>query len=277
MSFKSFKSFLSEHTFTLCSGLECTITELGGKQFRILSKKVKGETHTDRLTRMLASIIVEIGGTNLKNMNTDAAVEVVKGLFANDRKHILVEARQFSLDFEPDFKFEYEFADGGTTFKESLSADLSDTYGHFPVTPMKKQFNALYSDGDKWVELILPRSEVKVKFNPLDGKGESIGANTKDPDYNMLFTMRRCQYLDTDAGEETGKGVWVSLNPEQLNQRDYAFLFNAFKEYEGSVDVEMKFKHPKAAELGLTGADAFIIVNLLEVDSFFFPADAGTL
>jgi hypothetical protein len=265
-----FSDFLGTHEFTLCSGLKCKIKELSGKQFRILSKKVKGETHQDRLNNVLASVIQEIGGTIVHSMGAEAKKELVEGLFSNDRKHILVELRQFSLDFDPDFNFEYEFEYNNEVLKKELKADLSSNDGHFPVKPMATPFAALYTEAQKWVNVILPKSKVKIKFCPLDGKGEKIAASTKDPDTNLMFTMRRCQYFND-------KGVWISLDPERLGQKDYSFLYHTFLNTEGSVDVEMKFKHPKADELGLVGADAFVVVNLLEVESFFFPKEQGDL
>lgn len=263
---------MDTYKFKLCSGLMCEITEMTGKHFRILTKKTKGETHSTRLNRMLADLIVQVGGVKVSAQNAEARLEFVGELLANDRKHILVEARQFSMDFAPNFTFKYTYEFEGKEVEDTMVINLEKSpkndLGHFPVTPNPKQFGTMYTKKDKEIEVELPRSKKRVKYYMLDGNGENIGSRTKDPTASVIFKMRRTQYFNPNAGKE---GVWMSLDPETLGMKDWGFLFNKFKANEGSVDTEMRLIHPKADELGLEGENRYLIVNLLDLEGFFFP------
>lgn len=266
---------METHVFKLLSGVECEIEELTGKQFRILTEKKKGanNSHHTKLNEMLASVIVRVGKVKLSSLSNtpekkgelSPRMQFIQALTAEDRRFVLTEARQFSMDFEEHFEFVWEYDHEGVTLEHRMSLPIPG--GHFPFKPMDEQVEE-YDHLQREVELTLPRSGKKAKFTVLDGKGELIGSHDKNPSLATLFKMRRVQYFNPEHGE---KGVWVTLPFDSVGQKDLGYIMGKMKENEGKVDTELKFEHPKADEMGLTGKERYVVLDVLDSPAFFFP------
>lgn len=255
------------HTFKLPSGVECELSELTGKQQRILTEQNK-KPHNEKLAEMLASILVRIG----TKVNVDEKF-IKEDMLICDRNAALVEARQFSLDFEKEFVFmhTYKGADGAKHEVE-ISEDIPD--GRFPMHAVKKLNDkkkfvpanyAEYSDIEKHITIELPRSKKKVRFTLLDGTGEKIGVSTSKTSRSSHtpIKMRIPVYFEK---KEKGGEIPVSLNLDSLPIKDIEYLRKQIKEYEGRVDTEIIFDHPVE--------DKNEVLDVISAVAFFFPSEA---
>lgn len=252
------------HTFKLLTGVEAEVKEITGKEQEILSRTVKGENHATKLNLMLASLLVRVGDVHV------ITPEFVSNMLTEDRRYALVVARQFSMNFETEFKFgwEYEGANGGT---EGLEKSVKLPEGGFPHRPYKAQWE-VYPEPeseDRWIFLTLPKSGLQVKWRLLDGRGEAIGAAKKENEISTktMYEMRRCQYFDKNAGNE---GVWIMLDTTKIGMSDLAVITGSFKEHEGKVDTEVQFEHPNADQLPTHKRK--VIVDLVGMVNFFYPS-----
>lgn len=247
--------------FKLVSGVEAEVTELTGKHQRILTQRLKGQTHSDRLNLLLADVLVRVG--SFKAIDLD----FVENMLSEDRRLALLMARQFTMDFEDKFKFTYEYEGmDGSTQTHDLEIPLKDD-GTFPIHPMKIQFDE-YADIERERFVTLPKSGIKVKYVLLDGKGERIGIQAKKDERSShtILEMRRPQY-------EKEEGVWLKLPLDDLGLKDIEALREDMKSAEGRVDTEIKFEHPDAENR--EPSEKWVVVDVLGTVNFFFPS--GTI
>jgi|AntAceMinimDraft_11_1070367.scaffolds.fasta_scaffold01765_14 hypothetical protein len=254
------------HTFKLPSGVECELSELTGKQQRILTEQNK-KPHNEKLAEMLASILVRVGS------KTDIDEKFIKEkMLTCDRNAALVEARQFSLDFEDEFVFmhTYKGADGQ---KHTVEISEKVPEGRFPSTPVKK-LNAKkeyepanyseYEEIEKDILIELPRSKKKVRFTLLDGSGEKIGVSTSKTKRSSHTPIKMRNPVYFEQGKKDV--IPVSLNLDNLGIKDIEFLRKKIKEFEGRVDTEIMFDHPVE--------DKQEILDVISTVAFFFPSEA---
>ena len=102
---------MSTHIFTLPTGIECEIRELDTSHQELLTGNDKSKTHIVKLEEVIHDITVRVGSVN------NPTKEFIENMLACDKKKILVEARNFSMDFE-DFVFVYEYKDKDGNKKE---------------------------------------------------------------------------------------------------------------------------------------------------------------
>lgn len=239
--------------FNLVSGIPCEVTEMTGKHLRIMTQGSNMRTGAGIAT-VLEDCIVLIGGK--KPTPAD-----IKTMLAADRKKALVEIRQFSLDHDPNFKFDYEWVDEDG-IKEKIEYELDITtlqeqeeneIPEFPETSYKKinekgeyeeQSWETLEQVDKLCYTTLPKSGQKVRFQYLDGTAEEAATNlkTKDMNVNSAMALRNPVYLDkTGAGD----GVWIRLDLDRLGLKDIGHLRTVMNMCEGKVDTIAVISHPK--------------------------------
>jgi len=83
--------------------------------------------------------------------------------------------------------------------------------------------------------------------------------------------MRNAQVWK-EPKKDGGTGTWVQANLDAMGWKDIEYLRSTIKEVEGSVDTEIKFKHPNADNL--PDHKKFVVIDLLGEVSFFFPSGA---
>jgi hypothetical protein len=243
--------------FNLISGVEAEVTFLTGKQQRILTQQLKGQTYTDRLDALLADVLVRVGSFKAVD------VDFVRNMLSEDRRLALVMARQFTMDFEKAFKFvfEYESVNGGKAEKEfeiPLNAE-----GTFPVTPMSEQYKE-YHEIPTHKFVVLPKSGLEVRFELATGNSERIIAASKKEERSThtVLEMRRPTYKKDD--------IWRKLDLDGLHLRDIEALRAAMKEGEGKVDTEIQFEHPEAEFK--EGREKIVTVDVISSVNFFYPS-----
>lgn len=268
---------MNTHIFKVPSGVEFEVTELTGKQQRILTEQ-SNKPHTEKLAEMLASVLVRVGSLH----NPDIKF-VQNEILACDMKFALTELRQFSLDFEEEFGFVHTYKDLDGN-KQSVDIIESIPNGRFPMTTMKREVPtedgktelvdadySEYSEIQREVTLTLTKSGKVVRFTMLDGKGSEIGSKTKKNDRSSHTTimMRRPVYF-----EKSGKDnpVPIQLNLDSLPLKDIEQLRKAIKDHEGQVDTEIMVERPDSEHRPANEKD--MIVDVLSVLSFFFPSEA---
>ncbi len=264
---------MSNHVFKLPSGVECEVKELTGKHQRLLTEQ-KNKDFNKSLDEVLSDLVVRIG--SVQNPGT----EMLKRLLSADRKKILVEIRQYSLDFEPVFKFRWEYVTkDGQKANHDLEIDLS---GGFPVKPLLIPHKEV--GGVKWVEadyteyedivrdmsLILPKSGTEVHWKLLDGVGEAIGSNTPKNQRSSHTQLKMRQPVELYAAKTDT--VPIQLDLDKLGLKDIEALRAEIKRVEAEVDTIITFEHPEAESKAPSEKNVF--VDVLAVQAFFFPSEA---
>lgn len=276
---------MNTHKFNLCSGPECEVKEMTGKHQRILTEQEK-KSHNDKLHEILEDLIVRVGSVHFPVMegSKDVTSKFLKEMLACDKKKILTEIRQFSLDFQTDFSFLYKYQDStGKKQETEIVVNLEEEVGsQFPSHSPKNEIGGELSDLQfeeysevleyKKVRTILPKSGEEVEFIMLDGVGEAIGSATKKSERSShtLIKMRRpVKFVQKSEGRDV---VPVQLNLDNLSIADIEHLRKKIKEVEGNVDTEIIFEHPDG-DLAPNG-EREVILDLLSTAAFFFPSAA---
>jgi hypothetical protein len=260
------------HEFVLPSGVKCGVTDLYGKHQRILTQGSNiGKRFNENLSTILADVMVYLG--EIKNVT----IEDVNEMLDCDRRAALCEVRQFSLDFNPNVAFNYEYTDEDTNRKIvfPVEIDLSKDDGRFPFVPVKVYNKdgelvpvvySKYSDVIKNKNRIvtLPKSKKEITFIMLDGKGNEVGAAIKKKDrssHSPIKMRRPIEYIPSSDGKNSTP---VQVNLDTLKFKDVEHLRGEIRKLEGRVDTEVALKHPD------TGEDIFL--DILGVVAFFFPS-----
>lgn len=256
---------VSTHEFILPSGVRAIVKSLTGQHEEFLTQQLKGEDHSHRLNKVLADVLVQVGS------NKSIDVDFVESMLAVDRKLCLVTVRQFSMDFEEFFEYDYEYED---------VSDITRTHtelipiegGNFPFDPMPVQY-VEYSEIQRQYKVTLPKSGQEITLNLLDGNAERMGTKLKKNERSTLslLKLRNPVYMfKKDGGKEA---VPVQLDLRKVGYKDLDFLRSAIKEAEGKVHTEIRFDHPEA-ETNPT-VQKKVVVDVLSTINFFFPS--GTL
>lgn len=249
------------HKFRLPSGVMCEVGQLLGKHQRLLTEKVAGKTHGDRLNAMLADVIVSVG--SIQNPSADFVAEML----SIDKEAALVEVRQFTMDFEEKFKFRYNYEKDGEPLTHDLEIDLKD--GVFNVEQMADAWaegrpEPEYKDIVRERELVLPKTGKLCQFVLLDGRGEAYGMASKTKSSHTRLEMHKPKEF------VQGTATWKKLDLDNLPLKDIEALRDAIKGVSGKVDTEIRFRHPDADNLPET--ERWVTVNLLGTVGFFFPS-----
>ena len=258
------------HKFKLPSGVECEVSPLLGKHQRWLTEQSSVDIASN-LNRVLADVLVRVG------TETKIDEKFVLNMLALDRKLALLEVRQFTLDFPKLFEFNYDYKTrDGEKATEPFDVDISEGFKVVPLKVIegdniKEAPYTEYSEIEKEVNLILPKTKQKVKFRLLDGVGESVGAHTpkKKRSSHTAIYMRIPQVESTS---KKGNPVWHKLDLDNLPISDIEYLRATIKELEGSVDTEFMFEHPEAEYKSSEEKD--VVVDLITQIAFFFPSEA---
>lgn len=255
---------MNTHEFNLCSGPKCTVKELTGKHQRMLTEQGK-KSHSDRLNDVLKDVIVKIEGL------PEITEDVLKEILSCDKKKILTEVRQFTLDFQPEFSFLFKYMDEEGNKQESpIEVTLNE--GEFPFRSPKladgseMNFESYQDVLDAKKILITLPSGLDVEFTMLDGRGELIGSSTKKSErssHTLLKMRRPVKFHQKDGGST----VPVQVNMDTLSYKDIEALRTKIKEVEGEVDTEMMFEHPEQE-----GRQE--VLDLIGTTAFFFPSEA---
>lgn len=254
------------HVFKLITGVECEVKEFTGKHQRLLSEAGKGNS---QMVKVLADVVVRIGS------NVDVTEEDIEKMLSGDRKKLLVEVRQFSLDFPKEFQFEFEYKDvDGQKQTESMVCSLElpeRKYRTIEPDGSYKEVNCTeYSEVPRNVLTTLPRSGAKVRMHWLDGKGENALTKIKEEDLNIntLVDARRPEELVTKQGSNGEIPVRVDL--DRLKIQDAGHLRGLVDKTEGDVDTLIEFPNPKYYPGSAVDKD--IKIDLLAVPDFLFPS-----
>lgn len=280
-----------EHTFTTLSGVSVTVSELTGMHQRYITEK-RFQKNGKGFDLLLQDCIIRLGNkTNLTEKD-------VNNILSGDRKHILVELRQFSLDYQKNFDFDYEWAmKSGHTQKQAYTVNFSpEDFPFHPYAWVREAYNQAvadaqakaeqegreFTDDERWrvpipdlypdyqtilekkeYEVVLPRSGVKVKMNLMDGVGEThlIKMPEEDQSSHTPIKLRNPQTIEMKEGKERE----YSLNLDKLSLKDISFLRKSFKDMEGDIDTSMVIANQNDPNQTLR-------VNLIGLPDFFFPS-----
>lgn len=264
--------------FTLVSGIEAEVTELFGKHQKILTTKNNMLTGKG-VDLVLADCIVRLGS------DTDITEAKVKKMLAADRKKALLEIRALSLEYDPTFRFDYEWEEADKTmskfsyavdfaedqFKEDKyktiqMVDDKDNPGQQVPTLVEIKCAELSELAEfKLVHITLPRSKKVVRFNLLDGEAEGRAAiiPASQRSSHTPLEVRRPQEVIKE--KEDGEKIWGSLNLDKLSFQDITYLRNQINELEGGIDSTLVIQHQAEP-------NREVKLDILTVPAFFFPS-----
>lgn len=260
---------MNTHKFKLPSGVECEVKELTGKHQRILTEQ-KNKKMGENLNELIQDVLVRIGSI------TKIDAKLVTDLLASDRKAILTQVRQFTMDFDTVFKFTYDYVDReNKKQKYELEIDLTD---NFPIKPLLVEKDgewvaaeySEYSEVNKKVTLVLPKSKKEIQWTILDGMGESIGMATakSDRSSHTAIKMRNpVELVPTDNGFTP-----IQINLDTLGIKDIEAIRGDIKRVEGDIDTVIQFAHPEAETKPQN--EKTVEIDVLSVLAFFFPSEA---
>lgn len=256
------------HSFSLLTGVVCVVRSLIGEDYEYLSTTVAGENYAQRLTGMLANVIVKLGDTEVAKMSEQERKFIVSQLLPNDQRLILAQTRQFSFGFEDYFSVNipYEKADGSNG---EIAKRVKLEAGMFPTRPTTLQCKN-YEEVQKVLELTLPVSKVKVKVPLLDAKtiAETDKSLLSSPTLITALKIRKITYFKP---LESNGGTWVIFDVAKAPVKDLTFIQNKLKEAEGGIDTEIRIDHPEAEQM--PEHKKKIIVDLLMCPDFFYPTE----
>lgn len=251
---------MEKHQFNLVSGIPCEITELTGNHQDMITAGGDMSNHRSKLDKVLASIIQRLGS------KTSVDIDDVKAMLSADKKKALFMARQFSMDFDPTFVFNYKWIDGEGKGQET---EMEVSIGDNDYT--ERPFHDADGNVVTWNEV----SEVeknqylelkgigKVRYTMLDGYGELKGASIpkKDKGVTTALTMRN---LVSFRKDKNGKDMALVLDPKKLSLKHSKQLWEHIKSHEGDFGTEVMIEDPK------TGSAQPI--DVLDQPAFFFPS-----
>lgn len=273
------------------SGVEFAVRALKGMDQNTLGdENIVGQ---ERLNKMLKNCLRKLGDKSQIQITEDD----VKGMLTNDRKFIFVLLRNFSLNFDPKFKFKYEWPIGSSKNKEVFEYEVNMTHENFPVKPyiwMREKIEAdkalaeaekdsEYKDPDgfqvkfpklyeSYAEMLKERSEYKGAFSCdpdktqyifrlLNGVAEEKWGPViqKKKLINDTLEMRQPRYL---MG-----GQYVSFDTSKADINYVEELREAQVMVEGDVDTYLVIEHK-------TDLSRTIRVDVVALPVFFFPSQA---
>jgi len=275
--------------FKLPSGVEAEVDEMITKHQRLMTEQ-KGGTGIDRLNALVESLLVRVGSLHLNTLSKEEKTQIVLDLASRDKREILVQIRQYTLDDDKTMSMQYKYKSrkAGDEYGMEKTADVSGTlyfeYGRYQVPtdktdalgyPIYKDMEANeYKDVQKDFIVTLPKSQMKVRFSILDGHGEKRASLLKRDDIssNSVIEIRNPVYLVTTnkQGEKLKEPVWIKLDIDKLKIKDTEFLRKVIKSVEGVSVTNFTFQHPEASILDEDSQ--YVTIDALGEHAFFFPS-----
>ena len=164
----------STHEFKLPSGVMAEVTEMVGKHQKMLTRQDK-RSLAEKLNDVIKDVTVRIGSVT----NKEEIAKIVDSMLSCDKKKILIEARQFSMDFPKEFDFVYEYINSeNKEEKYEMKLNLEEA---FKMKLLKDQYEE-YRDVVKEVAFTLPRSKREVVWTMMDSKADAKAMKYKKED-----------------------------------------------------------------------------------------------
>lgn len=295
---------MQTHEIKLVSSVPAVITELTGKQQRILTEN-NGKTFEQKLYSLLSSIVLVIGNVDIlslsdkpekENFGRSERDEFFRRLLGCDRKKILTQARLKTYP-DPIFSFTYNYVDVNGVKREIVKEeDLSEGFPEKPmyifdpkllknadgrslsireILTLKDVLTpasfATYDEVDRHKEMVfdLPICGKKVKLFMVDGYGEGAvsGVKKESRSSHTALLMRRPSIYHGDVPVLLQAGDLDKMHPQDLDT-----MRAVAKVFEGQLHTETMFENPEANEFS-PKEEKHIVTDLLGQMSFFFPAE----
>lgn len=276
------------------SGVEFSVRNLKGKDQRILTKQ-KEDSESSRFNKMLAGCLLTLGDKS----GSQITEELVKSMLSNDRKFVLITLRQHSLDYQKEFKFNFEWPlQKGAKDKDLQSYVVNFDSKNFPVVPykwMREELAQRKKDGDevvydghtiafpklyesytamladhRYAEMDLPDTKIHLRYELMNGTIESkyAGVDMTEMDANSTFEMHRCTYFEQDKDSaDPKKGKWIMVETDELDLIFIEVIRLHIKDTEGRVDTMLAIQHQRNPARETR-------VDLIGLVAFFFPSQA---
>lgn len=266
----------------LLSGVPAVVRAFTGGDQAIITKQ-NGEPMEKRVRKLLKGVLISVG--NVNNI-TDAFIDTLLG---EDKKKILFETRQFSVDDETaegenlakKFTFNYEYesvleGQKGKKLMHPLDMDLTNmaerTYKYLdPVDNTVKDMDfGTYDEVIKYLDHIVtfPRSGKQVRWSLVTGRGEAAASAVAEEEIDsntMLSAHLPVEMVKTDKDV-----IPVKIDATREHIMDLDALRNDIFKFEGFLDTAVEFQHPEADYL--PASKKKVHMNLLAIAAFFFPS-----
>ena len=247
--------------FQLLTGVTCEVEKFTGNQQRILTEQTDKPIAL-RMAELILSVTKRIGN------NIHLSIADIDNLLSEDRKYILVKAREYTMAYDPIFRIDYEYKSVSGEFLKH-PVDFTIPEEGLPCKPYAQQVDD-YSDIQREYQVTLPDSGVDCLFNLLDGHAEKrFGAIPKKQiSAHTPLMMRNVRTLHKDGGST----IPIQANFDKMSMQDLTFLRKEIEKVEGEVLTTIKFDHPEADSR--PDKERIVTVDMLNEVGFFFPSGA---
>ena len=269
----------------LPSGINCTVGALYAGHQGLLTKK--GGKASDKMNELIADLVIDIDGMEWAGLSVAKRKEAVRQMLSGDRKTILTQARQLTMEYPREFEFHHEHKTAAGVKKSELFKvilinednrseiieTISKAYpnsdpellqqlnivGGFPTRPYAKQFDGYPIDTVE-IEPILTGiiDGYELTFRMLTGQLEE-GFNAESDSNTRVFARK----LRT---RKTGETNWQAVPIELIKTMPLPIIekiISAISQHEGDVDT---------VEIRENSEGEKMVVELTGELSFFFPS-----
>lgn len=268
-----------EHTFTLPSGVTCTVRNFIGSDYDILTHPGYQKKGT-QFMHLAKACTLQVGNTK------NPTEEFITNMLSNDRKMLLLEARQHTMHHQKTFKFNYEWPMENNR-KDLQQYEVEFTPQSFPFTPyqwvretmedngehgekldpLSYAFPVMYEDYggmlDEQEERFTMIEDEKVYWKILNGRSEKVNMDKarKNPSPNLMITMRDPHY----KRQLENNPVNVPFDINNCDVFSLERLRGDIIDAEGEINTYLVIRNND-------NDSRQVRVDLLTTDSFFFPS-----
>jgi len=283
-------------TFTLLSGVPCTIRSLIGRDQETLTKQ-DGAKANSQFNELLADAVVAIGD------DRNITVDKIEKMLTNDRRHVLVNLRQFTVRDKKTFKFTYEWPiTSGDKDNQEYEINLSDE--NFPYVPYKwvldeisdmdeqdlKEFESengtiynaksnksgaipvVYENYDEMLSSELNRvfktsEEQEIHWEIQSGITEKKWSNFPKSKMSSLTPLEWHNPKYVFKKDESGKNMFTKWDVRKADYMDVEDFRIETKNVEGDIDTYITIENQN-------DPSKIKKIDLVSTVEFFFPSQA---
>jgi hypothetical protein len=259
------------------SGVAFSVRALTGYDQNTISKK--NDNPGDQFNKMIMDCLMSLG-TLSKDM---IKIQHVEKLLTNDRKFILVTLRQFSLKFQKEFKFKFEWPlRKGSKVKEVEEREVTFDEKSFPIVPYKWMIDKISAIGienetveletdkkaipdgfafnypvlyesydqmlaeNKIVKGTFPEGGANYQFELLDAAKEKVWSPVLSNEDDIVVNMMiEMHSPKIEMKTKDGGALLTKFEPGSVNSDilDVEHIRKHIKDVEGAVDTSLTIQH----------------------------------
>ncbi|MCB9047618.1 MAG: hypothetical protein H6550_15905 [Chitinophagales bacterium] len=287
------------HTVKLLSGIPAVITNLGGKEQRILTEGKQGPT-PDKMNRMLLSFVKKLGDVTLSDLKDDEQLKLVSGLLSCDKQKLFIAARAITYESDPNYIFTYDYTDtAGKKRSKEMQMDLTDGVPEFTakkfdpsliagrsISDLRMNWQSIRDTAedfdcmtvDEAKQAAVMEFDVPIKDDPVITGGRVSICMMGEAGATYMQTVKRSEIsshtlLMARTLRHYVIGSDIPINSriadiDKMHQLNLEYIRLVLRIFEGKVETVVEFDKPE--DDNSLGEGATVQIDLLQELSFFF-------